>query len=35
MSYELSFKPKALKEWKKLDETIRTQFKKKSIEIQI
>ena len=29
MSYELKFKPKALKEWKKLGSTIQEQFKKK------
>ena len=29
MTYKLEFKPKALKEWKKLDSTIRMQFKKK------
>lgn len=29
MTYEISFDPRALKEWKKLDETIRKQFKKK------
>ncbi len=29
MSYELEFHPQALKEWKKLDETIKEQFKKK------
>ena len=29
MSYELEFNSKALKEWKKLDNSIRTQFKKK------
>ena len=29
MNYELEFKPKALKEWKKLDDTIRNHFKKK------
>lgn len=32
MSYELAFKPSALKEWKKLGETIRAQFKKKLAE---
>ncbi|WP_114327139.1 type II toxin-antitoxin system RelE family toxin [Candidatus Colwellia aromaticivorans] len=32
MTYELVFKQDALKEWKKLDSTIRTQFKKKLIE---
>ena len=29
MSYKLKFLPTALKEWKKLDHTIQTQFKKK------
>ena len=29
MRYELAFKPKALKEWSKLDSTIKDQFKKK------
>ena len=29
MSYKLSFLPKALKEWKKLDSSISVQFKKK------
>jgi len=29
MSYELEFKPKALKEWKRLDSAIREQLKKK------
>ena len=32
MTYELVFKQDALEEWKKLDSTIRTQFKKKLIE---
>ena len=32
MSYELEFLPKALKEWHKLDATIKTQFKKKLVE---
>ncbi len=32
MIYELVFKQDALKEWQKLDSTIRTQFKKKLIE---
>ncbi|SDX89480.1 mRNA interferase RelE/StbE [Allochromatium warmingii] len=32
MSYELAFHPAALKEWAKLDTTIRTQFKKKLAE---
>ena len=29
MSYSLEFKPKALKEWNKLNSTITSQFKKK------
>ncbi len=29
MSYKLTFLPKALKEWKKLDANVATQFKKK------
>jgi mRNA interferase RelE/StbE len=29
MSYELEFHPEALKEWLKLDKTVRDQFKKK------
>jgi mRNA interferase RelE/StbE len=29
MSYSLAFKPKALKEWKKLDHSIKLQFHKK------
>ena len=33
MSYELVFDPRALKEWKKLGETIREQFKKKLAEV--
>jgi len=32
MNYELEFLPKALKEWHKLDATIKTQFKKKLAE---
>ena len=32
MNYELEFLPKALKEWYKLDATIKTQFKKKLAE---
>jgi len=32
MTYELVFKQDALKEWKKLDSTIKIQFKKKLIE---
>lgn len=33
MSYELEFDPRALKEWQKLDHTIRSQFKKKLAEV--
>ena len=29
MIYNLDFKPKALKEWKKLDNSVQSQFKKK------
>ena len=32
MSYELAFKESALKEWRKLDESVRKQFKKKLAE---
>ncbi len=32
MTYELVFKQDALKEWQKLDSTIKTQFKKKLVE---
>jgi mRNA interferase RelE/StbE len=32
MSYELSFKEEALREWRKLDSVVGTQFKKKLIE---
>ena len=32
MSYELEFVKPAMKEWNKLDQTIKTQFKKKLIE---
>ena len=32
MSYSLEFKESALKEWRKLDSTIREQFKKKPAE---
>ncbi|MBN6076862.1 type II toxin-antitoxin system RelE/ParE family toxin [Aggregatibacter actinomycetemcomitans] len=35
MSYELEFDPRALKEWCKLDETVRHQFKKKLAEVLI
>ncbi|WMY76645.1 type II toxin-antitoxin system RelE/ParE family toxin [Buttiauxella selenatireducens] len=33
MSYELEFKPSALKEWKKLGHTVKAQFKKKLAEV--
>lgn len=33
MTYELEFDPRALKEWQKLDHTIREQFKKKLAEV--
>jgi len=33
MSYSLEFKPKALKEWKRLDHSIKLQFHKKLKEI--
>ncbi len=32
MTYELEFLPTALKEWKKLDGSIRAQFKKKMVD---
>lgn len=32
MTYELAFKASALKEWRKLGHTVRTQFKKKLLE---
>jgi len=32
MSYELAFKKSALKEWRKLDRSVREQFKKKLAE---
>jgi mRNA interferase RelE/StbE len=32
MSYKLEFKTSALKEWQKLDRTLREQFKKKLLE---
>ena len=32
MSYELAFKPSALKEWHKLGQTVRAQFVKKLAE---
>ncbi|MGQ4880025.1 type II toxin-antitoxin system RelE family toxin [Billgrantia sp. LNSP4103-1] len=33
MSYELRFREEALKEWRKLDSSVRLQFKKKLIAI--
>lgn len=33
MSYNLKFLPSALKEWKKLDNSIKSQFKKKLNEV--
>ena len=32
MSYELEFLPSALKEWQKLDNNVKAQFKKKLVE---
>lgn len=32
MTYKLEFLPSALKEWHKLDQTIKAQFKKKLVE---
>lgn len=31
MSYELRFREEALKEWRKLDDSVRSQFKKSSL----
>jgi mRNA interferase RelE/StbE len=33
VSYELEFKKPALKEWKKLEATVQTQFKKKLLDV--
>ncbi|QIW15890.1 addiction module toxin RelE [Pasteurellaceae bacterium RH1A] len=33
MNYELEFDPRAMKEWRKLDQTVRDQFKKKLDEV--
>ncbi|MDT7077089.1 type II toxin-antitoxin system RelE/ParE family toxin [Citrobacter amalonaticus] len=33
MSYELEFDPRALKEWQKLGETVKNQFRKKLAEV--
>lgn len=35
MSYKLVFDPRALKEWRKLGETIKKQFKKKLAEVLV
>ncbi len=32
MTYKLAFREEALKEWRKLDSSVRTQFKKKLLE---
>jgi mRNA-degrading endonuclease RelE of RelBE toxin-antitoxin system len=34
MTYDLEFDPRALKEWHKLGDTVRQQFKKKLAEIR-
>ena len=33
MTYELEFDPRALKEWHKLGDTVKTQFKKKLADV--
>jgi mRNA interferase RelE/StbE len=33
MTYDLEFDPRALKEWHKLGDTVRQQFKKKLVEL--
>ncbi|HCM1915644.1 TPA: type II toxin-antitoxin system RelE/ParE family toxin [Salmonella enterica subsp. salamae serovar 28:r:e,n,z15] len=33
MNYELEFDPRALKEWQKLGETVKKQFRKKLIDV--
>ncbi|WP_336232848.1 type II toxin-antitoxin system RelE/ParE family toxin [Citrobacter farmeri] len=33
MSYELAFDPRTLKEWQKLGETVKNQFRKKLAEV--
>lgn len=33
MRYELAFDPRALKEWQKLGETVKNQFRKKLAEV--
>ena len=33
MTYELEFDPRALKEWQKLGETVKAQFKKKLVGV--
>ena len=35
MTYELEFDPRAWKEWKKLGDTIRQQFKKKLVKVLV
>ncbi|QMI06605.1 type II toxin-antitoxin system RelE/ParE family toxin [Citrobacter sp. RHB25-C09] len=35
MSYELEFDPRALKEWQKLGDNVKNQFKKKLAEVLI
>jgi mRNA interferase RelE/StbE len=35
MTYELEYDPRALKEWHKLGDTVRQQFKKKLAEVQV
>ena len=35
MTYELAFDPRALKEWSKLGETVKDQFKKKLAEVLV
>ncbi|EAT3568436.1 type II toxin-antitoxin system RelE/ParE family toxin [Salmonella enterica] len=33
MTYELEFDPRALKEWQKLGETVKKQFRKKLVDV--
>ncbi|EKP6362900.1 type II toxin-antitoxin system RelE/ParE family toxin [Salmonella enterica subsp. diarizonae] len=33
MAYELEFDPRALKEWQKLGETVKKQFRKKLVDV--
>jgi Cytotoxic translational repressor of toxin-antitoxin stability system len=35
MTYELEFDPGALKEWHKLGDTVKTQFKKKLVDVLV